>query len=371
LFFLIKSKKPEACIDLLCLKELGPALTTILTGLNLCKMIKALNAPTADMKSYDFILVNDCSRYLFPADTVLKQWLRKIIGRPIPPCLLSIEQTARTGWFYHQKKETLWRNLLHCRTPLDYLHFYDRHTRQDLHRTFRQAFYQGKPGALSGITINIGSFNKNKGANNNLLFQNRMAEYIRLCLRTNPQQQFTLIGFSNELVSAELKQILLTGGFNIINLLDKTGDIYVLMNVLFRSDVVIVRNTGILHLAGLCNCKIITFYANRDLWRTFNLRPDVIRIDGLTPEKQHLLYHEKWSPFSDEFISINEYKPGQSWYNRNVIRMLGTPEVYPYNRNVIRMLGTPEVYPSQVDLFLSLLGGLLFGLIYLIYALGV
>jgi len=306
LLFLIKCKNPKASIDILNLKEPKPCVTLISEKMNLTRSIDRLDGP------YDFIYVYDCSKYLFPV-TPLKQMLRHWLNIHVPEALLHIERTPGRGLYITQKK-IFFLNYLQD-SLLDYIPYYNQYYRQAFLAYFRKIFYDGQSPRVNDITINIGSFNKNKGANNNRLFQDRIAEVIR----SNPEKGFNLIGYSDELVSPSLKALLNEPRVcNFLDKIDKTHGMLTLINLLFQSKYVIVRNTGILHLAGLCNSHIITLSASNDIRRSLYLRRDIRIVNRFTPESAHVLYHEKWMPFADNIISIHEYKKGNPFYNRTI-----------------------------------------------------
>ena len=198
--------------------------------------------------------------------------------------------------------------------------FYTPEFRRKVIQAFRLTFFtEADCLILNPVTINIGSLNKNRsGNNNNLLFQDRMAELIA----RQPSGTFNVMGFTRELVSDRLKAVL--GLRAVVNLLDQTPGLSSLLRVLFHSRVVIVRNTGILHLAGLCNTKVITLYANNsvvdDVQKFIGWRADV-RFNG-PAESAHLYYTEKWSPLSDHTVSIIEYKGYAPGYNRRVVDLI-------------------------------------------------
>lgn len=324
--FLIKCKKPFSTVDLLNLKEPKACVTFLTLGMNFCRTVHQVQG------AYDFIYVFDCSKYLFPGIRRGTKFLRWALRIKVPPALQAVEGLipanavgpalgpSETFVYITQKRFFLWNQLQD--SVLEYIPYYTKYYRQKLLAYFRERFYKGIPGlSLTDITINIGSFNKNRGANNNMLFQDRMAEVIRL----NPRKRFNILGYSDELVSRNLKGILSDPTFNINNLIDKidkTHGMGELLNVLFRSRFVIVRNTGILHLAGLCNSPLITLSANHDLGKTFGLRSDVQVVNHLTSERNHLVYHEKWSPFADSIVSINEYKSLCPGYNVGVAGLI-------------------------------------------------
>jgi len=200
--------------------------------------------------------------------------------------------------------------------------FYGETFRKELLAHFRAVFYTDDMGIiLNEITINIGSLNKNRRkGNDNRLYQDRIADLI---LR-HPELTFNIVGLSSELVSPKLHHII-NENKQILNFLDKTS-LLDLIHILFRSKLVIVRNTGILHLAGLCNCPIITFYANCSILDHLAIftgwRPDVVQNDRTTKENQRLYYTEKWSPLSDNVTSIIEYRAYDAQYNKSVVNLV-------------------------------------------------
>ena len=200
--------------------------------------------------------------------------------------------------------------------------FYGITFRKDLLAHFREVFYTARKfPALNGITINIGSLNKNRRkGNDNRLYQDRIADVIV----RHPELSFNIVGLSSELVSSKLDQII-KGNPQVLNFLDKTS-LLDLINILFHSKLVIVRNTGILHLAGLCNCPILTFYANCSIIDNLAIftgwRPDVVQNDGKTKENKRLYYTEKWSPLSENVTSIIEYRAYDERYNRSVVDLV-------------------------------------------------
>ena len=194
-------------------------------------------------------------------------------------------------------------------------------TRLHLIAYFRHLFYQDPLFKLHPVTIHIGSINKNRSSrNNNLLYQDRIADIL-----IERQCGFNIIGYSAELVSPRLT-CLLASSPRVLNFLDKTDNIFDLINILFHSKLVLVRNTGVLHLAGLCNVPIITLYANcripDDLAVFFQRRPN-IKFNGPT-ERTHLWYTEKWSPVADHVVSIIEYRVFDiCGYNERVSHLIG------------------------------------------------
>ena len=166
----------------------------------------------------------------------------------------------------------------------------------------------------NSIVVSIGSITENSGINNNLYYQNRLYEVIRQD-RTNT---FVLVGFTTELVSENLKLLLMSS--NVINLIDKTNNILDLINILYHSKFVIVRNTGTSHLAGLCNCNLIFLYNNTRLSHQVMLLLDYREnaIEEYVTESDHIFYTEKWSPMADKYISIVEYKLLNKKYNLSV-----------------------------------------------------
>jgi len=198
----------------------------------------------------------------------------------------------------------------------DFIPFLHKDTIDVLQKTCKVEFYKffNEPNKFNilkkDIVINIGAGTQNKNCNNNLLFQNRIAQVID----NLPNKKIILIGFTRELVSKNLENCL---NFpNVINLLDKQKCIYELIDILFNCNYLIVRNTGVMHLAGLCKTKnIITFNANnKPLDRLSNFlrwRPNIL-ID------KKLYFKERWSPMITNIISIIEYKPFNYCYNNNI-----------------------------------------------------
>ena len=221
--------------------------------------------------------------------------------------------------------------------------FYGITFRKDLLAHFREVFYTARKfPALNEITINIGSLNKNRRkGNDNMLYQDRIADVIV----SHPELSFNIVGLASELVSPKLDYIIKSSP-QVLNFLDKTS-LLDLINILFHSKLVIVRNTGILHLAGLCNCPILTFYANCSILDNLAIftgwRPDIVQNDEKTKENKRLYYTEKWSPLSENVTSIIEYRAYDERYNRSVVDLVskclkGKPPTATGSRRIFQII---------------------------------
>ena len=189
---------------------------------------------------------------------------------------------------------------------------------------------EGREGTKQ-IVLCIGSVNKNRrGRNDNHRFQDRLATLLDRRDRggTGDRQRYVVVGLPDELVSPALKRLLATDdGRRIENALGRTG-LQDLIQLFYRTPTVVVRNTGLLHLAGLCNAPIVTLYANCSVLDTVAIftgwRPDVIVNTGATVEAERLYYTEVWSPLSEQVTSIIEYRSYDPWYNATVVDHLAT-----------------------------------------------
>ena len=189
--------------------------------------------------------------------------------------------------------------------------------RQEVQQFFRDTFplNSDATGDPPGILVHVGSVTKNRSRrNNNRLYQDRLAAILPLF----PDRRFTVLGLGVEVVSPAFAQVLRSHR-GIVNLLDQT-DLPALIQLCYRAERILVRNTGLLHLAGLCNTPVVTLYANCSVLDTVALwtrwRPAVVRNNGSTPEAQRLYYTEKWSPLSDSIVSLVEYRDAR--YNATV-----------------------------------------------------
>lgn len=205
--------------------------------------------------------------------------------------------------------------------------------RVKLHQYFREKFYTTENVFDIGsndIVLNIGGTTRNKGQNSNRLFQDRLADVIEGL----PGSTFYLIGFPGELTSDKLKECLLRK--NVRNLLGKEKDILDGINILFHCRLIIVRSTGFMHLAGICNTDIITLNSNTsaaDKWATWL----TWRSNTVT---DMLYYKEQWSPMSDRVTCIMEYKKYNPVYNSSVagliIKEINRIIIYnEYSRNIL------------------------------------
>ena len=192
---------------------------------------------------------------------------------------------------------------------------------------FRRIFYT-ETEETPGIIINIGSTCHNGNPiNNNDLFQDRIADVIQ----KHPNEKFTLVGRSHELVNQKLR--LLTPSVELY--LDKTENILDLVALLFKCRLVIVRNTGIMHLAGLCNCDIISLNTHHSVLSQVRLafgglQNINVHQAGRSAEGAHPFYHEKWSPLSDNIVDIVEYKKNNSHYNGSIPGIISHYIVNPF-----------------------------------------
>jgi len=176
------------------------------------------------------------------------------------------------------------------------------------------------------IVLCIGSVNKNRrGRNDNHRFQDRLATLLDRG-GTGGRRRYVVVGLPDELVSPALKDVLTTDT-RVRNALGQMG-LRDLIQLFYRTPAVVVRNTGLLHLAGLCNAPIVTLYANCSVLDTVAVftgwRPDVLVNTGATVEAERLYYTEVWSPLSEQVTSIIEYRGYDPWYNATVVDHLAT-----------------------------------------------
>ena len=211
----------------------------------------------------------------------------------------------------------------------------DKNFRQKILAYFRQTFHSNST-APAGIVINIGSTCHNGNpVNNNELFQDRMATVIL----ENLGEKFTLVGRKYELVSEKLKALLLKPQVRICirNFLDKTENVLELCTLLFNCKLVIVRNTGVMHLAGLCNCNLITLTTRHSILSQYKilfgqLKNVQVYVKEQYKESEHPYYNDKWAPLSDTIIDVVEFKGFNQRYNDSIPEII-SHHIHSYIEN--------------------------------------
>lgn len=167
----------------------------------------------------------------------------------------------------------------------------------------------------NNILVNIGSYTRNKGINNNLLYQKRIDKVIKL----NKSKKFILLGLKHELLYEEL-----TKNTNIINLIDKTN-INDLICLFFQNNLIISRSTFLLHLSGLTNINTISLDSGSKIFenilKVLKIKKDIEKNDTLL-KNNYLFYKNKWHSLSKNQISIIEFKKYNNTYNNKVYKLI-------------------------------------------------
>ena len=208
----------------------------------------------------------------------------------------------------------------------------DKNFRQKILAYFRQTFHSTANVPSAGIVINIGSTCHNGNpVNNNELFQDRIAAVIL----ANPGEKFTFVGRKYELVSEKLKALLCNA--QICNFLDKTENVLELCRLLFNCKLVIVRYTGVMHLAGLCNCNLITLNTRHSILSHYKilfgqLKNVQVYVKGAYKENEHPYYKDKWAPLSDTIIDVVEFKGFNQRYNDSIPEII-SHHIHSYIEN--------------------------------------
>lgn len=140
------------------------------------------------------------------------------------------------------------------------------------------------------IVFHIGSFSrKNKDYKDTIL----QSHIVRL-IQKYKNKKFTLIGRTSDLTNIKLIELLKTSKENIINIIDKTENINLLIEILYNCKCFIGRFSGIMHLAGCCNNLRIIYTAK------YAKGPEIILnlFRSNISSDENLFYKEKWAPLS-------------------------------------------------------------------------
>ena len=117
LLFLIKQRKPKAEIHFLNLKPVKECVVLINEKMGLCTLVTEIAG------RYDYVLVNDCSKYFFPVvqSTSIAAGFRQLTCIKVPLPLKILERTLyQHTYVYNAKKQWFGSNLIHDRAPMDY-----------------------------------------------------------------------------------------------------------------------------------------------------------------------------------------------------------------------------------------------------------
>ena len=138
---------------------------------------------------------------------------------------------------------------------------------------------------------------------------------IDYVIKNNQDKKFILVGSITE------NQNILKNP-NVINQLgNETVSLEKFVGLCFNNKLIITRNSGLYHLAGLTNINAIHLTVNFSILDKLKSKNIIIN-NKSTKEKNRLFYTRLWSSLSEMQINIIEYKINNIKYNESIKNIL-------------------------------------------------
>jgi hypothetical protein len=175
------------------------------------------------------------------------------------------------------------------------------------------------------VVINIGCNTYKLVSLTDVTFQNLICDMIIL----KKEISFCLIGQSHQICSERLLNL---NYDNVLNLIDRDEGLFDLMNIFYNAKLLLSRDTGAIHLAGLSNCNVICLKPQFSVFKpkskviyklkTILHKNPITQNSGHFIEPDHLFYIRRYMPLSDNICEISEYIRYDDNYNNNLMILI-------------------------------------------------
>ena len=175
------------------------------------------------------------------------------------------------------------------------------------------------------VVINIGCSSQKIVGITDVTFQNLICDMIIL----KKEISFCLIGQSHQICSERLLNL---NYDNVLNLIDRDKGLSDLMNIFYNAKLLLSRDTGVIHLAGLSNCNVICLKKHFSVFKkgrkviyklkTIFYKNPITQKSGHFIEPDHLFYNRIFMPLSDNIVNISEYIHYDDNYNNNLMILI-------------------------------------------------